>query len=182
MLWRAEVTARLRELLGQSPDTVPTARVASKRDGLKADARRAPGLESRVLLLDDPASGAGLNACRLQERGAPVAEASLDALVVWFAATSPAPARRVEVLAEAGRVLRCDGVLIVVDHNRPRTWWRRLRNAIWCLRQGVDPLRRPTYPVAREVLAAGFEDVALRLACAEKIQLVRGRRATWPGP
>jgi SAM-dependent methyltransferase len=176
MPWRAEVTARLRELLGQSPDTIATARVASR------PTERAAGVGARVLLLDDPAAGAGADARRLRERGAPVAEASLDALVVWFAATSPAPARRVEVLAEARRVLRSDGVLIVVDHNRPRTWWRRLRNTIWCLRQGVDPLRRPTYPVAREVLAAGFEDVALRLACAERIQLVRGRRATAHGP
>ena len=154
-----------------------------ERRGARCDpeARNAAGLRTRVFLLDDSIRGAAAGTRQLRERGAPVAGASLDALVVWFAATSPAPARRAEVLAEARRVLRSDGVLIVVDHNRPRTWWRRLRNAIWCVRQGVDPLRRPAYPVAREVLAAGFEDVALRLACAEKIQLVRGRRATCRG-
>ena len=114
---------------------------------------------------------------RLQADGAPVAAESLGAVVLWLAAASPTAATRVAMLAEARRVLRRDGVLVVVDHNRPRTWWRRLRNVLWCALRGVDPMRRPAYPVAREVLAAGFDDVALRLACAEKIQLVRGRRA-----
>ncbi len=172
MSWRAEVTARLRELLHQSPDT-PAALVVRSQDGPEAQGEPVPG--ARVLLLDDLGQDAGV-ATRRPHGGAPVAEASLGAVVVWFVATSPPAARRVAVLAEARRVLRADGILVVVDHNRPRTWWGRLRNAVWCALRGVDPLHRPAYPVAREVLAAGFDDVALRLACAEKIQLVRGRR------
>jgi SAM-dependent methyltransferase len=130
-----------------------------------------------VFLFGDLGSDEEGGPLRLREGGAPVAEASLGAVVLWLAVTRPAPATRAAVLAEARRVLRPDGVLVVVDHNRPRTWWRRVRNMVWCALRGVDPVRRPAYPVSREVLAAGFDDVALRLACAEKIQLVRGLRA-----
>lgn len=172
MAWRAEVAGRLRELLRES-SREPAAQVVVRRGGRGA----ADGAlrELRELSLDGPSAAGG--SCRLRAEGAPVAEASLGALVLWLAASAPAPQTRPAMLAEARRVLRPGGVLIVVDHNRPRTWWRRLRNAMWCALHGIDPVRRPAYPVAREVLAAGFADVALRLACAERIQIVRARRA-----
>jgi hypothetical protein len=68
------------------------------------------------------------------------------------------------------------GELIVVDHNRPRRRVARLANLAWCIVAGVDPGARPSYPVAREIQAHGFDVISLRLACAERAQIVRARR------
>jgi SAM-dependent methyltransferase len=178
MPWRAEVAARLRELLGESPQP-PVALVVARRGPRRCralDAPNGPLAGARSFFLDDLRARGGGAPWRPEDRGTPLTPGSLGTVVLWLAETSPAPAMRQAALAEARRVLRAGGTLVVVDHNRPRTCWRRVRNAVWCAARGIDPVRRPAYPVAREVMAAGFDDVALRLGCAEKIQLVRGRR------
>jgi hypothetical protein len=101
----------------------------------------------------------------------------LEAAVVWFALASPSSAVRRRLLVRLGDALRTDGTVLVVDHNTPRTWGRWLGNVGWCLRHGVEPIRRPAYPVARELQAAGFRDVSLRFAFGERLQIVGGVRS-----
>jgi hypothetical protein len=167
MAWRAEVGERVAELLTASPHTrvillAPPGRLAPPANAVPGARRRS--------LANFVARDASPGASVLGQ-----AEA-VDAVVVWLVGTSMPPAARRTVLAEVQRALPPRGAVVVIDHNRPRAWWRRVRNAAWCVRCGVDPVRRAAYPVAREVHAAGFDEIALRLAFGEQIQIVRGVR------
>jgi SAM-dependent methyltransferase len=107
----------------------------------------------------------------------PVADGDLALAVVWLLGVRGTGGRRL-LLEEIHRALCPGGELIVIDHNRPRRKSARLVNVVWCIVAGVHPWVRPAYPVAREIQAHGFDVISLRLACAERVQIVRARRAT----
>jgi hypothetical protein len=65
--------------------------------------------------------------------------------------------------------------LVVVDHNQPRTWWRRTLGVAGLAVRGLGA-SRARHPVAREVHERGFAVERLRLACGERVQLVLARR------
>ena len=65
--------------------------------------------------------------------------------------------------------------LVVVDHNQPRTWWRRALGAVALAARGLGPARA-RHLVAREVHGQGFAVERLELACGERVQLVLARR------
>jgi len=71
--------------------------------------------------------------------------------------------------------LPAGAVLVVVDHNQPRTWWRRALGMLVLGARGFPPMRA-RYPTAREIAARGFEVERLRLLDGERLQLVRARR------
>jgi SAM-dependent methyltransferase len=170
MRWRAQVVVQLRPRLGELG---PSARVAICGGANHDRAALGYVLEDPVDLPLDPQSDA-----------ADVIDASLDAVVVWLVGTDVPRAHRERLLGRLHRALRPSGVLVVVDHNRPRTWWPCLQNIVWCLGRGVHPLKRPVYPVAREIQAAGFTDLSLRFALGERLQIVhaiRGEAATQGG-
>lgn len=104
--------------------------------------------------------------------GISVGEGAVDVAIVWLATMRLSTALRRRLLLEVRHALRVGGILCVVDHNRPRGWWTRAWNAGWCLVQGVEPWRRPAYPVAREIQAVDFQVISLHLACSERIQIV----------
>jgi len=80
--------------------------------------------------------------------------------------------RRLETL---GAALSEGARLVVVDHNRPRRWWRRIRGAVALAVRGLAP-SRACHPVAREVRDMGFTIERLRLASGERVQLVVARK------
>lgn len=162
MRWRAEVATRLCARLVLPPG----ARVAI----CAPTARDRAALQSR---LPDALS---FSLRRVAEDPACVAGVSLDVAIAWFVMARISPAARLHLLEGLRQALRVGGTLVVVDHNRPRTWWRRLENAGWCLLRGIDPVGRPAYPVAREVQAADFADVSLQFALGERLQVVRAVR------
>ncbi len=112
----------------------------------------------------------------------PRSGAGLASLVLSFVGSSPPAAERVRLLAGARAALVTDGWLVVVDHNRPR---RPLGAALALVLApavpGVSPRtrwRRLAYPTAREVHAAGYHVVGLRLAAAERVQIVIARASS----
>ena len=108
--------------------------------------------------------------------GAFFPESAFDLMVAWMVMTRFSTTRRGLLLAEFRRALRVGGTLLVVDHNRPRTWVQWLTSVGWCVLRGVEPCARPAYPVAQEVRGAAFEGISLRMAVHERIQIVRGIR------
>lgn len=98
------------------------------------------------------------------------------AAVVAFLGAPARPAERQSVLRALERWLPTGAPLVVVDHNQPRTWWRR---AIGVLRLACRGLGagRARYPAAREVAALGFHVERLCLTAGEGIQLVVARRS-----
>ena len=82
----------------------------------------------------------------------------------WAARLAPLAAR-----------LQAGAVLVVVDHNQPRTWWRRALGMLVLVARGFPPMRA-RYPTAREIAARGFVVERLRLLDGERVQLVRARR------
>ncbi len=82
---------------------------------------------------------------------------------------------RQTILAALGRRLPPDGFLVLLDHNQPRTWRGRLMGIAGLAFRGLGPARA-RYPAARELAALGFRVERLRLACAERVQLVLARR------
>lgn len=162
MRWRAEVATRLCARLVLPP---------GGRVGICAPtARDRAALQAR---LPDALS---LSLHRVAEEPACIAGASLDAAIAWLVMARIRSADRLRLLEGLRQALRVGGTLLVVDHNRPRTWWRRVENAGWCLMRGIDPLGRPAYPVAREVQAASFADISLHFALGERLQVVHAVR------
>jgi SAM-dependent methyltransferase len=199
MRWRVEVARRLQTHLEVAPGTRIVVIGRGKRDidvlcevlpgaiGFRLSGGRLVGDDARESIalvpvrwestggqaLAVPAGGAcGDSFCG----GSLPAEGALDLVVVWLVMMSLPTARRRRLLAEVRRALRVGGTLVVVDHNKPRTWWQRLSNVGWCLLHGVEPCARPAYPAAREVKDADFERISLRLAFRERVQIVRGMR------
>jgi len=104
------------------------------------------------------------------------AQSAFDLLVAWMVMTRFSTTRRRLLLTEFRRALRAGGTLLVVDHNRPRTWGQRLTNLVWCVFRGVEPCTRPACAVAQEVKDAAFVRISVRMAVNERIQIVRGIR------
>jgi hypothetical protein len=140
-------------------------------------------LAARCVELLGPAGGpvdveaAGTLAAALAARlavarpGEPVAAAVCD-----FRAERGTGADRIARLARIAARLPDGAPLVVVDHNQPRAWWRRVAGALLLVARGLPP-RRARHPVATEVRDRGFAVEALRLAAGERLQLVLARRA-----
>jgi hypothetical protein len=97
------------------------------------------------------------------------------AAVVAFLGSPAAPAERQATLRALGTRLAPGAPLLLVDHNQPRTYWRRLI-AFTTLAAAGFPPTRARYPTARELAALGFVVERLRLTCGERIQLITARR------
>jgi hypothetical protein len=108
---------------------------------------------------------------RVAELGEPRAAA---ALVSFVGARTAAELRRRTLEAVRGR-LPADAPLVLVDHNQPRQWWRRVLGAAALVVRGFPP-SRARYPAARELDGAGFRVERLELAAGERVQVVRARR------
>jgi len=99
--------------------------------------------------------------------------------VVVFLGTRARPAERQSTLRDLARTLPAGAPLLLVDHNQPRTWWRRAIAVPHRLAARVGAARA-RYPAARELAAIGFTVERLRLACGERVQLVVARATTVP--
>jgi hypothetical protein len=110
--------------------------------------------------------------------GARVALAGADepaaAAVVTFLGAGAVPAERQALVASLERRLPSGAPVVLVDHNQPRTWARRLLGIAALVLHGLGPARA-RYPAARELAALGLEVERLRLVCGERIQLVAAR-------
>ncbi|HWP65014.1 MAG TPA: hypothetical protein VNO26_03765 [Candidatus Limnocylindria bacterium] len=108
-------------------------------------------------------------------RPADLADARAAAgLVSFLGARTPAPLRRRTLEAVRER-LAAGAPLVLVDHNRPRQWWRRPLAALLLVARGLPP-SRARHPAARELDGAGFRVERLRLAEGERVQVVLARR------
>jgi hypothetical protein len=97
------------------------------------------------------------------------------AAVVAFVGATADPAARQRLLTALGARLPVGGALVLVDHNQPRTWWRRAAALVSLAAAGLGPARA-RYPAARELAALGFTVERLGLECGERVQLVVARR------
>src|SRR5262249_48159828 len=97
------------------------------------------------------------------------------AAIVTFLGAAADPAARQTLLAGLRARLAADTPIVLIDHNQPRTWRRRVRGAVALAMRGLGPARA-RYPAARELAALGLEVVRLRLARGERVQLVLARR------
>jgi len=111
----------------------------------------------------------------------PLADGSVASLTLWLLGERGDAAMRAALFAEAARVCAPDGVLVAVDHNRPRRPAAALLAFVAPPQPpGATPgsrWRRLAYPTAREAQAAGFTVERLRLAAGERVQIVWARRA-----
>jgi len=94
--------------------------------------------------------------------------------VVVFLGAPARPAERQSALRTLARALAPGALLLLVDHNQPRAWWRR-GVALPRLLLARLEAARARYPAARELAAIGFTVECLRLACGERVQLVLAR-------
>jgi len=143
----ARLAARCVELLG--PVAGPVAVVAPRVPAL-ADA-----LAARVTLAAGTAAPA--------------------AAVVAFLRMPARPAERQWTLRDLQARLDAHAPLLLVDHNQPRRWGRRLLATLALAGARLGPARG-RYPAARELAALGFRIDRLALDAGERIQLVLGRR------
>ena len=97
-----------------------------------------------------------------------------SAAVITFLGASAVPAERQAVLASLGGQLDGGAPVVLVDHNQPRSWWRRALGVATLALRGLAPARA-RYPAARELAALGLEVERLRLARGERVQLVAAR-------
>jgi hypothetical protein len=97
------------------------------------------------------------------------------AAVVVFLRAPARPHERQQVLGALRRRLGEGAPVVVVDHNQPRTAWRRALATLALLASGLGPARA-RYPAARELAALGFRVERLALASGERVQLVSARR------
>ena len=144
----ARLAARCVQLLGPAPGPVAVAAPRARR--------LAAALAARVRLAE-------------------AADVPAAAVVAFVGATAD-PAARQRLLAALGARLPVGGALVLVDHNQPRTWWRRVIALVPLAAAGLRP-ERARYPAARELAALGFTVERLRLACGERVQLVLAYRA-----
>jgi hypothetical protein len=142
----AQLAARCVELLGEIDGPV----VVVTSDGLRA------ALADRLRVARDD-------------------EMPVAAVCAFLGETGEPEARHRRLALLAGR-LPPGAPIVVVDHNRPRTWWRRAYAGLGLVLQGLAP-GRARHPVARELRDHGFAIERLRLAAGERVQLVVGRRA-----
>ena len=114
-------------------------------------------------------------AAALEER-VPLAAAdeAAAAAVITFLGASAVPAERQALLASLAGQLQAGAPVVLLDHNQPRTWWRRALGVATLALRGLGPARA-RYPAARELAALGLEVERLRLARGERVQLVAAR-------
>jgi hypothetical protein len=138
------------------------------------------GLATRCLAELGPIGGAvvidgGGRLARRLAATVPSSGAPAAAICV-FLDDRAAPEERRRRLAAVRARLVPGASLLAVDHNQPRTWWRR--SIGWCALalRGHGPARGRR-PLAVEVQQAGFAIERLRFAAGERVQLVRARSA-----
>jgi len=145
---------------------------------------RAARLAARALALLGPVTGpvavvsphSPKLAAALAARLPPLAAGEPPAAAVVVFLGAPArPVDRQQALRAVQTRLPAEAVLVLVDHNQPRAWWRRMLAWPGLAAAGLDA-RRARYPAARELAALGFTVDRLRLACGERVQLVVARR------
>ena len=142
----ARLAARCVELLGSTSEPVAIATSASLRAAL-ADRVRVAG--------DD--------------------EAPASAVCIFVGEGADPVARRARLAALAAQ-LPTGAPVVVVDHNQPRSFWRRAGGVAMLALRGLPP-SRARYPVAQELQAQGFVIERMRFYAGERVQLVVGRRA-----
>jgi hypothetical protein len=102
------------------------------------------------------------------------AERAGAAIASFLGAAVPPAARRATLVALRDR-LPPGAPLVLLDHNQPRSWWRRALGVVALALRGLPPARA-RYPAARELAALGLDVERLRLAQGERVQLVVARR------
>jgi hypothetical protein len=141
-------------------------------------------LAARCLALlgrpDGPIAVVGPHAARVaaalpRETSVAAPDAGVGAAIATFLGAADGPAARQAVLATLRARLSPGAPLVLIDHNQPRTWWRRAAGVVALAVRGL-PAARARYPAARELAALGLPVERLRLACGERVQLVLARR------
>jgi hypothetical protein len=97
------------------------------------------------------------------------------AAVVAFLGAAAAPEERQAALRAVGNRLASGSRLVLVDHNQPRSAWRRAMALLPLAAAGLSPARA-RYPAARELAILGFLVERLRLTRGERVQLISARR------
>lgn len=180
MAWRPEVEA----LVGR-PSQLPALALSFAADVVwwrivdrdaAVDATSAPPRSRRC---------AALRSLRAAPDALPIRDASVAWLVVSFLGDRARPGPRQALAAELVRVLAPGGMLVAVDHNRPRRGGAALAAIVAPPRPpALTPTgawRRLAYPTARELRGAGLAIESLRLAARERVQLIVARRASRAG-
>jgi SAM-dependent methyltransferase len=125
-------------------------------------------------------------AVRCDPSALPIATGSLSRVALSFLGDDPTAPRRQAALRELRRALAPGGLLLVVDHNRPRGRAQAFAALLRQPRVSGRSLglrwRRLAYPVAREAHASGFTVDALRLALGERVQMIVARKAASAEP
>ena len=130
--------------------------------------------------LDGRVAVVGPQAARLAAalpRGTPLArrEEPTSAAIVTFLGAGDGPAERQACLVGLRARLRSGATIVLIDHNQPRAWWRRVLGVAALAARGFGPARA-RYPAARELAALGLAVERLRLACGERVQFVVARQ------
>ena len=97
------------------------------------------------------------------------------AAVVAFLGAPASPGERQATLRAVGHRLGHGARLLLVDHNQPRSPWRRAVALLALAAAGLSPARA-RYPAARELAGLGFLVERLRFTCGERVQLISARR------
>lgn len=105
---------------------------------------------------------------------APAAPATAG--VLSFLGDAAPSAERQRCLATMRERLMAGGRLVLVDHNQPRTWGRRVVGILALAALGFGPARARRL-AARELAAAGFGIESLHLVAGERVQLIVGVRS-----
>jgi len=179
MGWQGEAAAAIVDALG----TLPT--VVIEGAGAVAWCHASGGAQKLLF-----ARGRAISRCRLCARhrmsparaarcvpGAlPLPRGVLRAITLSFVGYACGPVERRSLLTEIHRALVAGGVLVLLDHSRPRHRAAALAAlARWPLVPGATPgtrWRRLAYPAAREAQAVGFTVQCLRLVAGERVQLI----------
>ncbi len=130
--------------------------------------------------LEGPLAVVGPHAARLTAALPPHTPLAHDgagaaAAIATFLGAGDGPADRQQILAAVRARLPMGAPLVLLDHNQPRTWWRRLVGVAALTLRGLPPARA-RYPAARELATLGLRIERLRLARGERVQLVVARR------
>ena len=103
------------------------------------------------------------------------------AAIVTFLGARDDPTSWQASLASLRSRLAHGAPIVLIDHNQPRAWWRRVLGVATLAIRGFGPARA-RYPAARELATLGLDVERLRLACGERVQLVVARRGVGGEP